>query len=158
MARGVDAQVEAALAKKFSAEMAARSVIACMQAMGAVGLLPRYGFGRLMTSARIAAYVDGTTEMQNERIGAALFKRYGVFLEIRPDPPGVSGSTQSLDNRRASLSLPCHLVDNLASVERVLGRGRSIGQRLFIDLAELHLVRTAPCLIPAQVDVMHDPI
>ena len=77
VARGVDAQVEAALAKKFSAEMAARSVIACMQAMGAVGLLPRYGFGRLMTSARIAAYVDGTTEMQNERIGAALFKRYG---------------------------------------------------------------------------------
>ena len=61
-------------------------------------------------------------------------------------------------NRRASLSLVCHLVDNLASVERVLGRGRSIGQRLFIDLAESHLVRTAPCLIPAQVDVMHDPI
>jgi alkylation response protein AidB-like acyl-CoA dehydrogenase len=48
-----------------------------MQAMGAVGLLPHYGFGRLMTSARIAAYVDGTTEMQNERIGAALFRRYG---------------------------------------------------------------------------------
>ena len=77
VAQGGDARVEAALAKKFSAEMAARSVIACMQAMGAVGLLPRYGFGRLMTSARIAAYVDGTTEMQNERIGAALFKRYG---------------------------------------------------------------------------------
>ena len=77
VARGVDAQVEAALAKKFSAEMAARGVIGCMQAMGAVGLLPHYGFGRLMTSARIAAYVDGTTEMQNERIGAALFKRYG---------------------------------------------------------------------------------
>ena len=60
--------------------------------------------------------------------------------------------------RRASLSLVCHLVDNLASVERVLGRGRSVGQRLFIDLAESHLVRTAPCLVPAQVDVMHDPI
>jgi alkylation response protein AidB-like acyl-CoA dehydrogenase len=77
VARGVDAQVEAALAKKVSAEMAARSVIACMQSMGAVGLFPHYGFGRLMTSARIAAYVDGTTEMQNERIGATLFKRYG---------------------------------------------------------------------------------
>ena len=37
-------------------------------------------------------------------------------------------------------------------------QGSKIGQRLFIDLAELHLVRTAPCLIPAQVDVMHDPI
>lgn len=77
VARGDDAQIEAALAKKVSAEMAARSVTACMQAMGAVGLLPHYGFGRLMTSARIAAYVDGTTEMQNERIGSALFKRYG---------------------------------------------------------------------------------
>ena len=77
VAHGGDAQVEGALAKKFSAEMAARSVIACMQAMGAVGLLPRYGFDRLLTSARIAAYVDGTTEMQNERIGAALLKRYG---------------------------------------------------------------------------------
>jgi len=77
VARGEDAQIEAALAKKVSAEMAARSVTACMQAMGAVGLLPRYGFDRLMTSARIAAYVDGTTEMQNERIGAVLFKRYG---------------------------------------------------------------------------------
>ena len=95
-----------------------------MQAMGAVGLLPHYGFGRLMTSARIAAYVDGTTEMQKRTIGAALFKRYRGFLEIRPGPPGVSRSNQSLDNRRASLSLPCHLVDNLASVERVLGRGR----------------------------------
>ena len=68
--------------------MAARSAIACMQAMGAVGLLPHYGFGRLMISARIAAYVDGTTEMQNQRMGAALLKRYGVFTEIRPDPPG----------------------------------------------------------------------
>ena len=98
VAHGGDAQVEAALAKKFSAEMAARSVIACMQAMGAVGLRQHYCFGRLMTSARIAAYVDGTTEMQNERIGAALFKRYGG-LPYRPDPPGVSGSTEFLDNR-----------------------------------------------------------
>ena len=45
--------------------------------MGAVGLFPRYGYDRLLTSARISAYVDGTTEMQNERIGAALLKRYG---------------------------------------------------------------------------------
>jgi alkylation response protein AidB-like acyl-CoA dehydrogenase len=77
VARGNDAQVEAALAKKFSAEMATRSVTACMQAMGAVGLFPQNGYDRLLTSARIVAYVDGTTEMQNERIGAALLKRYG---------------------------------------------------------------------------------
>src|ERR1700683_1224834 len=37
VARDLDAQVEAALPKKFSAEIAAQSVAACMQAMGAVG-------------------------------------------------------------------------------------------------------------------------
>ena len=37
VARDLDAQVEAALAKKFSAEIATQSVTACMQAMGAVG-------------------------------------------------------------------------------------------------------------------------
>ena len=85
MARDLDAQVEAALAKKFSAEMATRSVTACMQAMGAVGLFPQNGYDRLLTSARIVAYVDGTTEMQNERIGAALLKRaMAVFRRFRP--------------------------------------------------------------------------
>lgn len=85
VAHGADAQVEAALAKKFSAQMAARSVIACMQAMGAAGLFQRHGFARLLASARIAAYVDGTTEMQNERIGAALSKRYGRVPSKPPD-------------------------------------------------------------------------
>jgi alkylation response protein AidB-like acyl-CoA dehydrogenase len=100
VARGDDAQIEAALAKKVSAEMAARSVTACMQAMGAVGLLPQYGFGRLMTSARIAAYVDGMTEMQNERIGAALFKRYGgSSLKIVPTRPESADRSSFLDNR-----------------------------------------------------------
>jgi hypothetical protein len=53
-----------------------------MQSMGAVGLFPHYGFGRLMTSARIAAYVDGTTEMQNERIGPLFSSATGVFLRF----------------------------------------------------------------------------
>ena len=35
-------------------------------------LFPQNGYDRLLTSARIVAYVDGTTVMQNERIGAAL--------------------------------------------------------------------------------------
>ncbi len=82
VARDLDAQVEAALAKKFSAEIATQSVAACMQAMGAVGLFPQYGYDRLLTSARISAYVDGTTEMQNERIGVALLKRYGRVPSI----------------------------------------------------------------------------
>lgn len=73
---GTDTRVEAALAKKFSVEMAGRAIAACMQAMGAAGLRRNHGFGRHMAASRIAAYVDGTTEMQNERIGAALASRY----------------------------------------------------------------------------------
>jgi len=100
IARGEDAQIEAAPAKKVSAEMAQRGVTACMQAMGAVGLLPRYGFDRLMTSARIAAYVDGTTEMQSERIGAAFFERYGGSPS-RPSRP-VGKRPSILDGRTGS--------------------------------------------------------
>ena len=53
------------------------SLAACQQAMGAEGLKDQYPIGRHMAGARIAAYVDGSTEMQNERIGAALTK--GAF-------------------------------------------------------------------------------
>jgi len=73
-----DAQVEAAFAKKYAAEMATRSIAACMQAMGAEGLRPEHGLGRHLVCARIAAYVDGTTEIQTERIGAALLARYAT--------------------------------------------------------------------------------
>ena len=72
-----DAQVEATFAKKYAAEMAGRGIAACMQAMGAEGLRPVHGLGRHLVSARLAAYADGTTEMQAERIGAALRARYG---------------------------------------------------------------------------------
>jgi alkylation response protein AidB-like acyl-CoA dehydrogenase len=75
---GGDAQIEAAFAKKFAAEMALRSIAACMQVMGAEGLRATHPLGRHMVAARIAAYVDGTTEIQNERIGAALASRYGA--------------------------------------------------------------------------------
>ena len=73
---GEDAQVEAALAKKHAAEMATGAVAACMQAMGAEGLRTVHPLGRHLAAARIAAYVDGSTEMMNERIGAALESRY----------------------------------------------------------------------------------
>ena len=82
---GSDARVEAAFAKKFTVEMATRGLPACMQAMGAVGLRRQHPLGRHMVAARIAAYVDGTTEMQNERIGAALEARYA---------PAASASTR----------------------------------------------------------------
>ena len=47
-----------------------------MQAMGAEGLREEYPIGRHIASARIAGYVDGSTEMQNERIGALLERSY----------------------------------------------------------------------------------
>jgi alkylation response protein AidB-like acyl-CoA dehydrogenase len=82
---GTDAQVEAAFAKKAAAELATRGVAACMQAMGAVGLLAGQPLARHLSSARIAAYVDGTTEVMNDRIGAALLKRYGTRGSAQDD-------------------------------------------------------------------------
>ena len=80
---GADCRVEAAFAKKATVEMATSGVAACMQAMGAAGLRRVHPLGRHMVAARIAAYVDGTTEMQNERIGAALTARYGLAQPAR---------------------------------------------------------------------------
>lgn len=77
IAEGADATLAAAQAKRFSADMALSGVAACMQAMGAVGLRADLPFGRHLVAARIAAYVDGTTEMMRDRIGASLAKRYG---------------------------------------------------------------------------------
>ncbi len=74
--RGEDAVLAAALAKKFAVEMAQRRLGQCMQAMGAEGLREEHPFGRHIACARIAGYVDGTTEMQNERIGALLERNY----------------------------------------------------------------------------------
>ena len=78
METGGDPQIEAAFAKKAAAEMALPAIAACMQAMGAEGLRRTHPLGRHLVAARIAAYVDGTTEMMNERIGAALGRRYGL--------------------------------------------------------------------------------
>ena len=78
VARGNDAQVEAALAKKFSAEMATRSVTACMQAMGAVGLFPQNGYDRLLdigTHRGLCRWHDGDAKWTN----GALLKRYGSY-------------------------------------------------------------------------------
>ncbi|RTL52482.1 MAG: acyl-CoA dehydrogenase [Bradyrhizobiaceae bacterium] len=76
IATGEDATLEAAQAKLFASEMALRGIATCMQAMGAIGLSDAEPFGRHLASARIAAYVDGTTEIQRDRIGASLQKRY----------------------------------------------------------------------------------
>lgn len=74
IADGGDAVLAAAYAKKFAVEMAQRRLGECLQAMGAEGLRETYPFGRHIASAGIAGFVDGTTEMMNERIGAALLR------------------------------------------------------------------------------------
>lgn len=74
--RGENAALAAAYAKKFAVEMAQRRLGDCMQAMGAEGLREHYPIGRHIACARIAGYVDGSTEMQNERIGALLEKGF----------------------------------------------------------------------------------
>jgi alkylation response protein AidB-like acyl-CoA dehydrogenase len=71
-----DALLPAAHAKKFASEMIVERLSDCMQAMGAAGLREDYPIGRHLALARIANYVDGSTEIQNERIGALLLERY----------------------------------------------------------------------------------
>jgi alkylation response protein AidB-like acyl-CoA dehydrogenase len=73
---GGNAVLAAAYAKKFAVEMAQRRLGDCMQAMGAEGLREQHPLGRHIACARIAGYVDGTTEIQNERIGALLEKTF----------------------------------------------------------------------------------
>lgn len=81
IARGEDATLAAAQAKRYAADMAVRGVSTCMQAMGAVGLGEDEPFGRHLAAARITGFVDGTTEIQRDRIGALLGRHYG--------PPGA---------------------------------------------------------------------
>lgn len=72
--RHEDTQAIAAMAKKYANEHAGAAITACMQAMGAGGLLPRSGLERLLGWARALCYADGTPEMMNERIATLLRK------------------------------------------------------------------------------------
>jgi len=63
-----DAQFAAAKTKIFATRMAERHLPALAQLMGAEGLRDAYPFGRHMIGARIAGFVDGSTEMLLERI------------------------------------------------------------------------------------------
>jgi alkylation response protein AidB-like acyl-CoA dehydrogenase len=80
-ARLIDAEAPAAMAaaqaKKFATEVALKDVAQCMQAMGADGLKQEYPFARHLAAAKIAQYIDGTTEIQNLVIGRALVAQYG---------------------------------------------------------------------------------
>ena len=74
---GADAVLAASHAKKFAARIAVWRIADCIQAMGAAGLREEYGLGRHLNCAKIAHYVDGSTEIQNERIGALMLAAYG---------------------------------------------------------------------------------
>lgn len=66
--RNEDAQFAAAKTKIFATRMAERHLPALAQLMGAEGLRDTYPFGRHQIGARIAGFVDGSTEMLLERI------------------------------------------------------------------------------------------
>jgi alkylation response protein AidB-like acyl-CoA dehydrogenase len=70
------APVEAAHAKKFATRVALGGISACMQAMGADGLKQEYPFARHLVAAKIAQYLDGTTEIQNVVISRKLQGKY----------------------------------------------------------------------------------
>ncbi len=83
-------------AKKFATEMAEPAIAACIQAMGAEGLRDRYPLGRHLAEARIANFVDGSTQMQTERIARqlrAVYRRPDYSRAARADPAGPADPT-----------------------------------------------------------------
>ena len=69
---GADAQLAAAQAKLVATRTAERQLPRLAQAMGAEGLREAHPFGRHMNGARVASFVDGSSEMLLERIAAVL--------------------------------------------------------------------------------------
>jgi alkylation response protein AidB-like acyl-CoA dehydrogenase len=70
MEAGADAQLLAAQAKLVATRMAERQLPVLAQAMGAEGLRREHCFGRHLAGARVASFVDGSSEMLLERIAA----------------------------------------------------------------------------------------
>ena len=66
----------AAHAKKFATRATLSRIADCMQAMGANGLRTDYPLARHLTAAKMAQYLDGTTEIQNVVIGRAITRPY----------------------------------------------------------------------------------
>ena len=69
---GQDAQLIAAQAKLLATRLADRQLPLLLQAMGAEGLREQHPFARHLLGARVAGFVDGSTEMLLERISAHL--------------------------------------------------------------------------------------
>ena len=69
---GAETQRAAAQAKLLATRMAERHIPALAQAMGAEGLREHHPFSRHLLGARVAGFVDGSTEMLLERISALM--------------------------------------------------------------------------------------
>ena len=76
--RGETAAVAAAHAKKFASRVALDGISQCMQAMGAAGSLMEHPPARHLAAAKLAHYMDGTTEIQNLVISRGLLKPFGL--------------------------------------------------------------------------------
>lgn len=68
-----DRGVRAAHAKKFATRVALDGIAQCMQALGASGFRHDQPLARHLASAKMAQYLDGTTEIQNVVIARSLF-------------------------------------------------------------------------------------
>jgi len=75
---GEAAIVECAHAKKFATRVALSGIAQCMQAMGATGLRDQEPFGRHLAAAKMCAFLDGTTEIQNVVISRDLLRPHGL--------------------------------------------------------------------------------
>ncbi len=74
--RGDDPTLAAAHAKKFATRAAFDGVAECMQAMGAAGYDAAYPLARHLAAAKMAQFLDGTTQIQNVVIARALKTQY----------------------------------------------------------------------------------
>lgn len=72
---GTGAGLASAHAKKFASHAAADGLSGCMSAMGAAGARAEVPLGRHLANAKLAQFMDGTSEIQNVVIARALLRR-----------------------------------------------------------------------------------
>jgi alkylation response protein AidB-like acyl-CoA dehydrogenase len=73
---GQTAAIAAAHAKKFATRAALKGIADCMQVMGADGYKHDFSLARHLACAKMAHYIDGTTEIQNVVISRELLRPY----------------------------------------------------------------------------------
>ena len=73
---GQPAAIPAAHAKKFATRAALTGIAQCMQAMGADGYKHDFPLARHLACAKMAQYIDGSTEIQNVVISRDLLRPF----------------------------------------------------------------------------------